>query len=124
MTYYVRRILFGETLKLLLPRKEQDRYLNYCLKILKLMCLCGLLYVLFLYRLEYLEFSLQGSHDPLHVNKNWFDSFQRSHMGNSYRINNLFIPKLFLFVGRFISFIKGKSKADVKHNWENLFRIQ
>ena len=67
----------------LLSRKEQGRYFKYCLKILNLVCLCGLLYVLFLYQLEQLEFSLQRAHGPLHVNKNWLDSFLRSLLGMS-----------------------------------------
>jgi hypothetical protein len=76
--------VFGESLKSLLPRKEQGRYLKCCVNILKLVCLCGLLYVLFQYRLEQVEFSLQRANGPLHVNKNWLDSFQRSQLGKSY----------------------------------------
>jgi hypothetical protein len=55
--------------------------MKYCLNVLNLMCLCGLLYVLFHYRLEQLEFLLQQAN--VNVYRNRLDSFQTSHLVNS-----------------------------------------
>jgi hypothetical protein len=97
-------------------------------------CLCDLLYVLFLFRLEQLEFRLLQAYGLLHINKNWFDSFQGSHLGNSlceldYKI--CLSVKLYLFVRKFINFMKGNWKTDIsrskilwctskiKNNWKH-----
>ena len=114
--YCVRRILFGENLNSLLPKKTQGRCLKYYLNILNLVYLCGLLYVLFQYRLEQLEFTLQRAHGPLHVNKNLLDSFQRSQLGNllcAVEYTICFSVKFYLFFCKCIHFIKRNWNTDV-----------
>jgi hypothetical protein len=59
--------IWRKNLKSLLPRKEQGRYLKYCLNALNVVCLCALLYVLFQCRLEQLDISLLRAHGPLNV---------------------------------------------------------
>jgi len=61
---WCRVIRIWRNVELVITKKKEDRYLKYCLNVLNLACLCGLLYVFFQYRSEHLEISLQRTSGP------------------------------------------------------------